>query len=583
VRTLRSLLPVLLLAAVFAVFVYFYLVLPQGPFSWDEAHHSTFSLLIARSIREGDIRAFWHFTNAQTYWPFLHSWVSSLFLLVGGYSYAAARCANVAIGSAALLLIFLAGRRLTSPPRGSLGLAAALLLAASPMFLFFSSTAMIENLGLLLTLGVVYYQIRSLPRGDIPVMQAATPRRRSEQTPRSAPHKSFRPAGVSGLILGLLYLTKYEYAQFAGLGLILFWLSRLAIPEGEGARRRCLLDAAAACGGFLLVWSAWMIIPPASAKWGVVVYRFFDTGKFNPMNYTRAENRLFHLRSLLYSYTFSPAIYLLYAGGLIHGFIRFRDLRLRLLLAVFLATLIPMSLILNSQERFIYTSTPALYLLSAAAAMELAKKSRRPAIWAGAAAAVVLIGDLPKLPVYIHQVGNAVIGAYSFRDGNRLDCSTFFGLVPYPKFLRPAREYFNPKAAGRIPAHTPEDLVEFLWSVSGSRGSVCAPFYIGSLSPHLWQWHAIARHQPIFTDWRPDAYFFPALAVSDDSPHRLLWNTYLIDGRVKEWNAYLAGLEQRGLMKPYVSRSYPDAGLSLTIYVKNRPLSDPAWRSLRFP
>ncbi len=572
-----GLLPALLLATAAAIFVWFYLVLPQGPFSWDEAHHSTFSLLIARSLKEGSARSLWRFTNVQTYWPFLHSWVSSLFLLAGGYSYAAARGANVAIGWCALLLVFLLGRRLSSPSRDAVGLAAAALMAASPMFLFLSSTAMIENLGLLLTLWILYFQVRSLKCGESQSSGAKA------AIVRRAPNPLLRPALVAGLLLGLLYLTKYEYAQFAGLGLVFFWLSRLMLPEGEGGRKIVLKGAAATSGGFLLVWLAWMAVPPTAAKWGILLYRLGDTGSFNPLHYTRAENLSFHFRSLLYAYTFSPAIWLLYLGGVAFGFARFRDLRLRLLLSVLLATLLPASLILNSQERFIYTATPALCLLAAAAAADFAARRSRPAMVVGAAAAIVIAADLPKLPLYIREVGNAVIGSYSFRDGNRLDTSTFFGLVPYPGFLRPAREYFNPKAAGKVPVHTPQDLIEFLWSVTGSRGSVCAPFYIGALSPHLWQWHSISRNQPIYTDWRPDAVFFPSLSVSADSPHRLLWNTYLIDGRTREWSAFLAGLEQRGLMKTVAARSYPDAGLGMTVYVKNRPLSDPVWQTLRFP
>ena len=82
-KSRRAILAVLIIAIAASVFVYVYLVLPQAPFSWDESHHSTFSLLIAKSILQKNWKAFWHYTNSQVYWPFLHSWISSIFLMLG--------------------------------------------------------------------------------------------------------------------------------------------------------------------------------------------------------------------------------------------------------------------------------------------------------------------------------------------------------------------------------------------------------------------------------------------------------------------------------------------------------------------
>lgn len=544
----------------FGLFVYLYLIRSLGPFAWDEAHHSTFSHLIAGSIIQGDWSAFLRYTSGQVYWPFLHSWVSAIFLLVGGYNYQAARLTSLALGFASILLLYKTGVRLS--PRGSraTSVLAAVMLAISPIFQVYSGTAMIENLGLLLTIILIDLQFAAWDK--------------------EKPRLFF----ITGLVLGLLFLSKYIYAIFFGLALILFWISLLLFPDG-GTRRKFIRENIAYIGlGFCLIWGIWMIIPPTAPKLARLLYRVQDTGRWNPFGYTTTENQFFYLRALFYAYTFSIGVFILYLAGVIYGFIRIKELRIRLLLLLFLATIIPLSLIVNSQERFIYTAVPALYLLTAYFLSRLWRRLSRVWRWViFSLIGIIIAGDLIKLPSYIKQVGNLVLGASSFNTVNHLDNSIFYHLTSCPELLRPPRKFYNPAAAEASPHHSTEEVLDFIWEKTGPRGSICAPFYIGTLSPHLWTWHARIKNRAVYLEWAPEADCYISLNVSDNSPYRVLGNRRLIEGRNRQWDEYLKDLQQRGLMKLCYEKYFADNGLKVSIYKKSLPLENPVWKELQFP
>ena len=552
---------ILALALATSIFVYLYLLLPQAPFSWDEAHHATYSILITKSILQKNWQAFWHYTNQQIYWPFLHSWISSVFLLVGGFSYSAARFTNLVLGFFSIIIVYQAGKKLGKEETPGTGLLAALLMVLSPMFLFFSSTAMIENLGLFFVLLLIWLQLS--PGG-----------KREKQK-----------YCIAGVLLALLYLTKYIFAIFFGVALFCYWISLIIIPVPEIKRKNIVENLIWMAIGFLVIWGLWFFLPPSAiaSKYGVLLYRVQDTGGFNPHHFTKVENWLFYIRALLYVYTFSIGIYLLYLCGVIFGVIKFKNPKIRFLVFVFLANFIPMSMISNSQERFIYIVTPALFLLTATFIVESWKRLKHAKLVITALLGVLILGDIAKLPSYIREVGNAVIGTCAFKIHNKFNYDTLFGLWSYPEFLRFPRDHFNLTAPAVIPEHNTEDIVNFILTNTDPRAPVCVSFSIGSLSPHLWHWHSISKNRPIFTQWRPDSYYFASLEVDDDSPYFLLWNSYLITGRTRDWDAFLSDLREKGLIEVINQKQFPDMGLGVKIYRKSMPVNNELWQKLNFP
>jgi len=541
------------------LFTWFFLIRSQGPFCWDEAHHSTLSALIARSLGGADLREFGRCTNMQIYWPFFHSWVSAPFLLVFGYSYAAARSASAVLGAGAIMAVFAAGRAFTGGRTLAPGMLAAAGLALSPMFYTMSSTAMFENLGLLLTCLLCAVFLGSW-RGP-----------------------GRRRAVLVGVLLAALYFTKYIYGIFTGVALAAFWLSCL-LPGGEREdRRRILKGIPWTALGFLLPWGLWIAFPPRDAKLGMLFYRIGDTGAWNPMGLTFWETHLFFVRALLYAYSFSSVVYLAYLGGIVYGVLGWRGLRSRFLLLLFLSSFVPMSLIVNSQERFIYVQFPALLLLSAAAVLWAWRRlSGKPRLVAGAAATVLLAGDAVHFPSLCKQTINTALAVNLQLDTLYQDYSVFFGLASYPRWLRFPREHFNPRAPRSAPPEGTESVYLYVRGTVDPRYALCAPAHLGTLSPHLWHWKTFAEPFPVATGWDPRCAFFLGLEVGEESPYRRLGNMHLVRG-AESWNDYYRTLRDLGLIREYSRRTFPGLGITAVLYARTAALDRSEWRRAGSP
>lgn len=552
----REIGPVLLLALAVLVFDYLYLIRGQSPFCWDEAHHSTYSLLIARSLAAGDLGAFWQHTHSQVYWPFLHSWAAAPFLLAGGYNFEAARFANAFFGSVSVWLLYLLARRAAGK---TAALIAVILLVLSPMYHVFSSTAMLENLGMTLTLSLLLLLFRSWERGG------------------------WGNPFTAGAVLAALYLTKDIYGVFFGAGLAVFYLTLLPWPEEGAARGRIFRGLPWLAAGFILVWGSWVIFPPSALKLGMFFnYRMGDTGSWNPFGYTPSENRLFFIRALYYAYGFSIATYLLYLGGIVFGFARFRDLRMRLLLLIFLVNFIPMSAIVNSQERFIYLGFAPLLVLVGAGTVWAWRRLGNAGRWAPVAVlALLAAGDLHKLPRIYKQLANASLSANLYRDEVRFDWSTLFGLAAAPRWLRYPKQYFNPDAPSRMPDDTLA-VVRYVQTATDPRWPLCAPAPLGTLSPHLWHWEYLLTGRPVATQWNPNCVYFLLVEVAETSPYNRLGNRHLVGG-TRTWAEFLRRLEAAGLVREAGSRDFPGTGLTGRIFVRNAPPEHPGWRSCGSP
>lgn len=540
---------VIALAVLVLLFDYFYLIRNSAPFSWDEAHHSLYSLAIARSWENLDPAAFWRHTHAQVYWPFIQSWVTAPFLLLGGYNYSSARLAAAFFGALSIFLVYLLGRKLSGP---AAGVGATLLLALSPVYHTLSSTAMAENIGAFLTLSLILLFFRVWERGG-------------------------RGAALgAGAALAALYLTKYIYGAFFGTALAAF-LGSLLIHRGEGFDRRLVFRSLPwTAAGFLLVWGLWVIVPPTEPKLGMFFFRIGDTGGWNPFGYSRLDNHLFFVRALYYAYGFSIATYLLYIGGLVFGLLSLRDTRIRFLLFVVLINFIPMSLIVNSQERFAYLGFPPLLVLSAAAAFWVWTRLARKLKWAAATLLLLLaLGDLHKLPALYRQCSNAILSFNLHRQELRFDYSTFFGLAEAPRFIRYPKQYFNPAAAAEMPGDSRE-IIAFVKSVTEPRYPLCAPAWLGTLPPHLWQWEYLLAGRPVMTAYHPGAVYFLLLEVAEESPYNRLGNRHLIEG-LRNWGVFLQRLERNGLVREGSTREFPGLGLTAKIFIRSADVDHRAW------
>lgn len=551
---------VLLIIILQGFFIYFYLIVPQGPFCWDEAHRSVFSLAMAKNLAAGDLPALWQLTNRQIYWPFLHSWASALFLLIGGYSYPAARFMSLAMNAGSVFALFLVARKSAGRDREAVGLITVGLFVLSPLVVFFAATAMAESLGILLTLLTLLSYLAARER--------------------SGPARYL----LTGLLLALLSFTKYIYAIFFGFGLFLFWASLLVRGEDRRRGRSELLRSWLVAAAFAACWILWLAGGLAGQKIGIIIYRFGDTGGWDFLGLNTLDRILYYPRALLTVYPFSPWIFPAYLGGLAWGFIRWRNLEARLLLFLFLANFLPMAASSNLQERFIATTAPTLFILSSIfmvrAGKMIPRRARRPvlAIWM-----LLLAGDLPRWPGYVRTVGNTTLGVLNLPARKTRPRSAFFGFFRYPGLFDQPKNLLSPGEGDRIAAGSLEDVYRFIWENTPPDSPISALFQLNSASPHLWQWHSLVRERPITVNLDSRCHYFAVLRVDPDSIYRTMTNDGLIADRIDPARETLEGLAGRGLVELWRTRDFPGLGLTAIIYRRTSSHLDPGWRDFQPP
>ncbi len=553
------LLPLLILAGIVllqGIFVYRYLIRPQGPFGWDEAHRSLISLATARHLEAGDLAGFWRLTNRQIYWPFLHYWVSSVFLLIGGYTYSTARFMSLVMNAGAVFLICLTGRKAASSGREASGLIAAGLLISSPLFCYLAGTAMAESLGTFLTLAVLLSYLTA--------------------------RENDRPGWflAAGVLLALLYFTKYIYAVFFGFSLFLFWLSILLI---ERDRERCRVELRRIwlfAAGFLALWLLWLASGHAGEKINIILYRMGETSGWDFLGLKTLDRVLYYPRALLTAYALSPWVFPAYLGGLAWGGFRLRDLRVRLLFILFWGSLLPIARSPNLQERFIATTAvPALFLLTALFLVDLARRiPPRAGRWLLAAWLVLIAGDLPKFPGYVRIIGNNALGSLNLPAPKIVPRDALFGLARYPEFFYQPKNLLSPEHGDRTGSESLENVFDFIWKNSDPGYPLAALFQLNCASGHLWQWHGLVRQRAITGAVDPRCAYFAVLRVRPGSPYLTLSNQSMLADRVDGPRRIVEELAERGLVEAWTSRDFPGLGLTATIYRRRAAPRDPGWQ-----
>ena len=540
----KGLLMVLAAAVAHVLFAALYLIRPQGPFCWDEAHRSLVSLMIAKSMQAADWKMFWNVTNHQVYWPFLHAWVSSVFLLLGGFHEHAARAMSVTAHVGSILFLYLLGKQMHAAKGRLIGLLAVALFLACPLASFLSATAMAESLGTCLTLSVLLCYMTGHARG------------------------SRRHFVCAGVLLALLYFTKYVYAVFMVLGLSLHGLSLVLMRETRSQTLRSWRQWRAMALTALTLYALWIIMPPTQAKIAILAQRLKETGGFDILKYGLLDRLLFYPRALLNAYTFSPWIFLLFVGGIAWSGRQWRDDKTRLMLILFVANLVAMGISRNLQERFIFTTVPCLFLLTASFVVHglAAVPDKRHRLAVAGVILVLIVGDLHKMPEGIRVTGNSTLGVLNFKAPKERPRTTLFGLVRLPGFLQHPTNMVLPKPSDVVPTHDMRDVYRFIWENTEPGTPMSAVIALNAASPHIWRWHGIVQNRMIVPGMDPRCTIFVAMDVSPNSFYRTLPNQSLIAERTTPAWHYLDTLAQQGQLRIMNEAEFPDMGIRVRIY-----------------
>jgi len=139
-------------------------ILAGDAFTKEEAQHALYGYWLARDIQTLNLSAFCYDTQRQMVWPFLHSWLLSIFFLIFGTSYVSARLLSLFLFFGTVILIYLLSDKLCDEKGWKVGIVASLMALTSPMMIRFATENMIEALGAFLFIAAAYLYMHSEER-----------------------------------------------------------------------------------------------------------------------------------------------------------------------------------------------------------------------------------------------------------------------------------------------------------------------------------------------------------------------------------------------------------------------------------
>lgn len=542
-----SLFIVALISVSSCLFSYHFLLKPQEPFFWDEAHHAENALYIYHSLEYGNWNLFWEFTNNLILWPFLHSWVVGLFLLISGVSTVNARLPQLLLFFLSAWMLFITCRSAFTERKKIIGVIAVLLFSTSPLMLFYSSTCMIELLGVFLALSFFCLYFKAL---------------------KNDKNKYY---AWSGIILSLLYLTKYTYGL-----LILFPFSLDVFLQlfAERKKRRFTLlkNAGIVVAGFIFPISIWLLVGNTSAKLNILPYYFRGGMGGTWLELNTLDRALFYVRSLANIYTYSIWIFFIFLGGIIFGLLNLKNPKIRLMILTAAIILIICSIGKNEQDRYIVLAFSIITILGAGAAIFLYGKIKP--VWVKNTCAGILllliILDLPGFPSRCQKIGSHIGALGSFRYPIDPELKYSVCLIPglYPSLLKQPYSHLNPTTNYCRAKHNMNDVWRFIADKVQRRGYLCCLSTFQAFSAHLRTWYSYLSKLLISSRWDPSCDFFAYVLVNPESPYYNKEYPRSFEIKNLHWINFLEQLAARGGIRLIGTRYYPDLFVTVKVYVK---------------
>ena len=408
---------VLLIAAVLVGReVYARLIAPGPPLNFDEAAHSLPGYYIMRDVLRLDLKAFWIDTHIQTLWPPGFSWMQAPFLFVLGRTDEGARLFAYIV---LVLVIFMAG-----------AIAHAIRKVLAPMALLTTGLIMLSAPG--------WLSLGGLALQEMPVALATLIAFWCFLRAKKTGHLHWHI--ITGVMLFLLFLTKYNYAAFAvaAVGLVdmgervrLAWSAARHTP---GARLRAfdrqfnlptLLGLYLPLMAGLLVWFlGGTDVVGTEVKWRD--FSFFVSNENSGYAFWSAENLLFYVRATVDWLMASPLLAVATVIGAGWALARIRHPGVTLLALFFGIGFILATAHQLKSDRYIAPLFPALWIMAGLGYADLWLRIQRRAStptaqrWvsvgfiaiAGTSTALALVSSLPRLqPAWAGDIADALRAA----------------------------------------------------------------------------------------------------------------------------------------------------------------------------
>jgi len=531
--------------ALFSLYALFYLLIPQSPFIWDEAHHAEFAGYVYRSLQKDGLGEALKVANRLILWPPLHSVICALLFFPLGPTIVTARLVSLLFFIFSALLIF-AVCRLLYPGQGNReGLLAVILFSTSPIVLFFASACMLETMGIFMGLAILWCYFQGLDTGRK------------------------RYFILLGLSLGILYLVKYNYALTLLFPLAIDGAIQLVVRRKK-ARIKFLLNAAIALIAMGVLIGIWFAAGHAREKYDIISYYLNGGTGYKSAQAVFFGDPLFYLRSLATMYTFSIWIFLLYLGGIVTALWRIKDAKTRVLLLVILVMLFLCTLGSNKQDRYLILAFPPITILTAAFVFKAYNRiSSRwgRGIFAGLLIAVILI-DALDFPGYNRRLANYTVASVRYPAARELTYSVLGMYCLYPSFLKQPESKLNPKADFTAIEHSAQDIWDFIYSTTKGGGALCCLSTFQEFSPHLRAWYSFVDDYPVFSRWEPRCPYFASVTIGPMSPYYNQEYRRSFEKNNRHWINFLEQLAARGGIRLIQSKYYQDLFVTVKVYTK---------------
>lgn len=484
-------------------------------FNKEEAQHAVYGLWLYRDLRALDWGSFWYDTQRQMFWPFLHSWILSLFFLFFGVSYVSARLLSFLIFLAILTLMYVVSCRFSEKSGWGIGILSVLLALTSPMMIRFASENTLEGLGTLIFLAGLYLY------------------------PICEEKKLTFYYVLLALVIGLSIYTNYLYAYLllpaflvVSLGKLgpvfveVFKLSRKgeksAFPFLWWAYRKLVVLAV-----LLLLAGSWFLTAAFSRKIMLFLQAVFRNsgGELLPGAW---QNLIFYPMAIMKDYTFSPwlGISILISLFLPLATLHYRHLG-KLYAFVWTVLILATLTVSTKASQFIYIIAPFLFMIFSAAVFYVWEKRQK--YLAGGLIIILLL-----TPISLPQL-----------------LSSYFPARP-GESMKQVLDYFRDSILPRYPVAISVNLQHLNPEV---------------IAFHFWDWNAPVLADPLVGEaemFRSARYFLTVELGTNRS-----YRAESLDDSVYRWNYFLfKKLEDREI-RQYSQRRFESLGLTAKIYKKS--------------
>jgi hypothetical protein len=486
-------------------------------FNKEEAQHAIYGFWISKDIKSLDFSSFWNDTQRQIYWPFLHSWLLSVFFILFGANYISARLLSLILLLAIVLLMYLLSSQLSDRSGWKIGVLSVLLALSSPIMIQYATTNTLETLGALIFLASFYlYNICEEQKTALYYVFLA-------------------------VLVGLSLYTNYLYAYFiipafivvalGKLGPILFEVVSLsrkgekaALPFMWWAYRKLIFLTV-----LFVIVASWFLTSAFSRKIMLFMQAIFRySGGEAPTSIAQAI--LYYPRAIIDSYTFSPWLGFLTLITLFLPIIAFHDeYRPINKLFTFIWTVLVLAILTVPAKapQLIFVIAPFLLLVFSVSVFYFMEKFPK---WTTAILLVIFLPALISIPK---------LGAVYF------------------------------------PAHAQENMSQVLdyFHQSVPPGSpIAASFNLQHLNPENISFRFADWGSPVMADAAMQgedemfstAQYFLAIEMDSTSPYR----GELLDDSIYSWNSFIASKIESGELREYSLRNFGSIGIIAKIYQK---------------